>query len=148
MNEPGDSFERGEFRYRRRVEFAETDLAGLAHFSGYFRYMEEAEHALFRAAGLSVAGALRWPRAAAAGAYKAPLHFEDEVEVRLRARFGRTRIDYACVLMRDEVPVFTGTMTSVCARPDANGTLIPIELPGELVEKLRSALAQSAVGYH
>ena len=144
MSERDDGFERGEFLYRRRVEFAETDLAGLAHFSCYFRYMEEAEHALFRAAGLSVAGALRWPRAAAAGAYKAPLHFEDEVDVHLRARFGRRRIDYACVLLRGEVPVFTGTMTSVCARPDANATLVPIELPTDVVEKLRTALAQSA----
>ena len=40
------------FRYTRRVQFSETDLAGIAHFSTYFRYMEEAEHALWRAAGL------------------------------------------------------------------------------------------------
>ena len=35
----------------RRVQFHETDLAGLVHFSIFFRYMEEAEHALWRAAG-------------------------------------------------------------------------------------------------
>ena len=43
------------FRYSRRVQFAETDLAGIVHFSWMFRYMEEAEHALWRAAGLSIA---------------------------------------------------------------------------------------------
>ena len=30
-------------------------MAGVVHFSWFFRYMEEAEHALWRAAGLSVA---------------------------------------------------------------------------------------------
>ena len=45
------------FAYRRRVQFAETDLAGLVHFSMFFRYMEEAEHALWRAAGLTIAKA-------------------------------------------------------------------------------------------
>ena len=42
------------FRYTRKVFFYETDLAGVVHFSCYFRYMEEAEHALWRAAGLTV----------------------------------------------------------------------------------------------
>ena len=38
----------------RRVQFHETDAAGLVHFSCFFRYMEEAEHALWWAAGLSI----------------------------------------------------------------------------------------------
>ena len=55
------------FRYSRRVQFSETDLAGIAHFSAYFRFMEEAEHALWRAAGLSIGAAETtggWPRVA------------------------------------------------------------------------------------
>ena len=40
-----------EFTYRRRVQFYETDLAGIVHFSWYPRYMEEAEHAMWRDAG-------------------------------------------------------------------------------------------------
>jgi VWFA-related protein len=44
----------GEFRYPRRVQFAETDLAGIVHFSTMFRYIEEAEHALWREAGLTI----------------------------------------------------------------------------------------------
>ena len=43
-----------EYRYRRRVEFSETDLAGIVHFSNYFRYMEAAEHEFFRSLGLSI----------------------------------------------------------------------------------------------
>ena len=41
-----------EYRLRRRVQFYETDAAGIVHFSWFFRYMEEAEHALWREAGL------------------------------------------------------------------------------------------------
>src|SRR3990172_6068366 len=44
-----------EYRYRRRVQFADTDVAGVVHFSWIARYMEEAEHALWREAGLSIA---------------------------------------------------------------------------------------------
>ena len=54
-----------EYVHRRRVQFYETDAAGIVHFSWYFRYMEEAEHALWRAAGLSVpppGGGVGWPR--------------------------------------------------------------------------------------
>ena len=43
-----------EYRHRRRVQFYETDLVGIVHFAWYLRYMEEAEHALWRAAGLSI----------------------------------------------------------------------------------------------
>ena len=85
----------GEFTYTRSVQFAETDLAGIVHFSAYFRYMEEAEHALWRAAGLSVArDGLHWPRVAAYCDYMNPLRFEDEVTVKVRAGFGRRRIQY------------------------------------------------------
>jgi acyl-CoA thioester hydrolase len=31
-----------EFKLTRRVEFAETDMAGIVHFSNFFRYMESA----------------------------------------------------------------------------------------------------------
>ena len=37
------------FRVSRRVDFADTDMAGIIHFSNYFRYMEFAEVAFLRA---------------------------------------------------------------------------------------------------
>ena len=42
------------FHTQRFVEFSDTDMAGIAHFSAFFRYMESAEHALLRSLGLSV----------------------------------------------------------------------------------------------
>ena len=104
------------FRYRRRVEFAETDLAGIAHFSAFFRYMEEAEHALWRSAGMSIAppGQAGWARVAAALDFKAPLRFEDEFDVFLEiAEVGRRKIRYAVTFAHGEQLIATGSMTTV-----------------------------------
>ena len=73
----------------RRVQFAETDLAGVMYFANYFRMMEEVEHAFFRSIGTSVCitdqgRQLGWPRVKVSCEYFAPLRFEDEVELRLK----------------------------------------------------------------
>jgi len=80
-----------EYRYRRRVEFPETDMAGIAHFSNYFRYMEAAEHAFFRSLGLSIhmeheGRIVGWPRVATECSFARPLKFEDEFEIHLVVR--------------------------------------------------------------
>ena len=80
-----------EFIFRRRVEFAETDTAGVAHFTAFFRWMEEAEHALYRSVGGS---AYRWgpegvegmPRTAASCEYLRSVRYGDELHVRLIVR--------------------------------------------------------------
>ena len=61
----------GAFRTQRRVEFCETDAAGIVHFAEFFPYMEQAEHAMLRHLGLSVVfhddqGVISWPRIAPA----------------------------------------------------------------------------------
>ena len=81
---PSSSSRWSEYRYRRRVQFHEMDAAGIVHFSWFFRYMEEAEHALWRAAGLSIAppgSDIGFPRVAASFDYHRPLRFEDEFDV-------------------------------------------------------------------
>ena len=77
-----------EFTTTRTVEFADTDMAGIMHFSNYFRYMESTEHEFFRSLGLSVhqsssAGMIGWARVSAACDYRAPLRYEDVVEIHL-----------------------------------------------------------------
>ncbi len=88
-----------QFSQRRRVTFAETDLAGIMHFSNFFRWMEEAEHAFYRSLGLSVhplaAGETvtdtGWPRLKASAEYFLPLRFEEEAEVELMVAEMRTK---------------------------------------------------------
>jgi acyl-CoA thioester hydrolase len=135
----------GAFVYRRRVQFAETDLAGIVHFSWYFKYMEEAEHALFRAAGLSIAhDGLHWPRVNARCEYKQPLRFEDEIEVNVRAGFGRRRMQYEFEIARSGSVVATGVIASVCARVNPSGILQTIDVPAEVVERLQAALTAAS----
>ena len=77
-----------DFKIQRRVEFSETDMAGIVHYSNFFKYMESAEHAFYRALGHSVVMTqvdppLGWPRVHAECDYFKPLRFEDLVEVHM-----------------------------------------------------------------
>jgi acyl-CoA thioester hydrolase len=83
------------FIHRRLVEFADTDLAGLMHFSNYFRFVEGAEHAFFRSLGFRVHttdGKLQegWPRLEVSCTYRKPARFEQVLEICLRVEEIRT----------------------------------------------------------
>ena len=129
------------YRYARRVQFAETDQAGIVHFSWYYRYMEEAEHALWRAAGLSIAPADRpvvFPRVAASFEFLAPLRFEDEFEVEIQvAAIGRRSIRYACTIGRGGTRIATGAMTIASAVKTAGLVLQGTDLPDDVAARLR-----------
>lgn len=131
------------FVYRRRVQFAETDMAGIVHFSWYFRYMEEAEHALWRSLGLQIApadGDIGWPRVSASCDFKAPLHFEEEFEVRVRVEaVGRRSIRYGFTLARGEEILATGSMTSVCVTKVPGQPVKSRELPSDVAARLGSS---------
>ena len=134
-----------EFKYQRRVQFAETDLAGIVHFSTMFRYLEEAEHALWRAAGLTIAqrgSDLGWPRLGAALEFRNPLRFEEEFEVWVRVASLKTRtIEYEFTIVRGRTVIAVGTMTSVCVRKYPDGTMKATEIPADVAQKL-DAFAQ------
>ena len=148
---------RAAFRYARRVQFADTDLAGMVHFANFFRYMEEAEHALWRAAGLSIdspslaatssgaAGSLhkhlKWPRVSAAFDFKRPLRFEDEFEVLVGIAAVTTRsIQYNHTVMRGDLTVGIGTVTAACVQLGADHTLQVVEIPAEILARLRAVI--------
>ncbi len=128
-----------EFRYRRRVQFADTDMVGVVHFSWIARYMEEAEHALWRAAGLSIAqpgGSLVFPRVAVTIDFAAPLRFEDECEVHVRIEaMSRRTIRYAHTITRGETVIATGTMTAACVSTDAT-PMRAVDIPEDIRKRL------------
>jgi YbgC/YbaW family acyl-CoA thioester hydrolase len=125
-----------EFVYHRRVQFPETDASGIVHFTNFFKYVEEAEHAMWRATGLTVYDRTRemtWPRVAASFQYKKPLRFEDEFDVRLRiAELKSKSIRYDAVVMKDGENLAFGSLTIVCAtrRPGEpmKATTIPVDI--------------------
>ena len=96
-----------EYRLQRRVQFYETDAAGIVHFSCFYRYMEEAEHALWREAGLSIApeGAeIVFPRVAASFDFHRPLRLEDGFEVHIQiAEITAKSIRYAARVTKNGV---------------------------------------------
>ena len=130
-----------EYRLKRRVQFYETDMAGIVHFSWFYRYMEEAEHALWREAGLSIHppdSDLGWPRVAASFDFHRALRFEDEFDVVLRiAELTAKRIRYSCVLLKDEIKLATGTMTVACVRKRPDQRMESAEIPADISSRFQ-----------
>jgi YbgC/YbaW family acyl-CoA thioester hydrolase len=131
---------------RRRVEFVETDMMQIVHYSNFFRYAEAAETAFFRSIGLSITkGEVGWPRVHAEFDYKAPLRFEDEVEVALLVQERRTRsFAYAVSIRKVEtdrmVEVARGKLVVACVRKDPeSGTMKAVEIPADLAALIEPA---------
>src|SRR4029079_19425707 len=88
------------FKTTRRVEFHETDAAGIMHFAVFFKFMEEAEHEMLRSLGLSVMtqdgeGTVSWPRVAARCDYQSSVKFEDVIDIEVRiVRVGQKSVTY------------------------------------------------------
>jgi acyl-CoA thioester hydrolase len=119
--------------YRRRVQFAETDASGIVHFTNFFRYVEEAEHALWRAAGISIAerdAEIGWPRVAASFQFKRPLRFEDEFDVELVvAEITGKTIRYSACLRRNAELAAEGSLTIICVRRRPGEPIRATEIP-------------------
>ena len=141
-----------EHRVRRRVQFHETDAAGIVHFSCFFLYMEEAEHALWREAGLSIArgvAGVGFPRVAAAFEFHKPLRFEDEFDVSIRiAAIEEKTMRYACVLTRPDAAerIATGTLTIICVSRGAGIPMKARAIPQDIVERFEVADEAGASG--
>jgi acyl-CoA thioester hydrolase len=145
-----------EFEITRRVEFSETDLAGIMHFSNFFRFMESAEHAFFRSLGFSVTRSrdgleMCLPRVHAECDYAVPLCFDDEVRVRLLVeRKGRRSLTYQFRFSRlngsgpDEVA--RGRLTVVSVKRQADGTMKAVPLPKAIADKIQQAPVQMLGG--
>jgi YbgC/YbaW family acyl-CoA thioester hydrolase len=133
-----------EFRTKRRIEFAETDMAGIVHFSNYFRYMEETEHEFFRSLGLSVhmeidGKEVSWPRVRAECAYSGPLTFEEYVEIHLLVRKKTKKsITYDFEFSKPGGPVVArGSVTTLCVTMDpSTNQMNSIPIPKVIDEKI------------
>ena len=138
-----------EFRVTRRVEFSETDMEGIMHFSNFFKFMETAEHGFFRSIGYSVVLSrngldLCLPRVHAECDYLAPLRFEDEVQIHLlvekkgsrslSSQFHFHRVDAHAPRL-----VAHGRMTVVCAARQKDGSLKAVPFPKSLAERIQEA---------
>lgn len=135
-----------EFKLRRTVEFAETDMAGIVHFSNFFRYMEATEHAFFRSLGLTLHqsedGVMSgWARADAQCKYVYPLRYQDEFDVHLvvQAKTAST-ITYRFDFRLDGREVARGSLRVVCVTRSATDERMRARpMPAEVDERVEVA---------
>jgi acyl-CoA thioester hydrolase len=132
-----------EYRLKRQVHFHETDSAGIVNFAWFFWYMAEAEHALWRDAGISIAppdSEIGWPRVATSFEYHRPLRFEDEFEVCLRiAAISDKAIRYTCLVTRGDTRIATGALTIACVSKRPGEPMKPIPIPPDIAARFQVA---------
>ena len=130
-----------DLRVQRRVQFSETDAAGIVHFSVFFRYFEDAEHALWREAGLSIhseASAIGWPRVAASCEYHRPLRFEQVFDVTVRiGEMTKRTIAYIGEITRNGERIATGTWKIACVNKLPDGSMRSADIPADVATRLK-----------
>jgi YbgC/YbaW family acyl-CoA thioester hydrolase len=142
------------FTYQRMVEFADTDLAGIMHFSNFFRFVECAEHAFFRSLGFRVHTAngaehQGWPRLEVTCKFFKPARFEQTLEVGLRIEEIRTSsLRYAFSISSldaaERALLAAGTFSIVHVELDTSAHEIrKAPIPAGLRQKLENAMNTS-----
>jgi acyl-CoA thioester hydrolase len=130
------------FRTSRRVEFADTDMAGIAHFANFFRWMESAEVDFLAARGLNVAlradgREIGFPRVAASCDFVKPVTFMDVVEITVSVeRVGTKSISYSFEFRKEDEVVARGRITSVCCLVSRDQGIDAIAIPDKIREML------------
>lgn len=127
----------------RRVEFSDTDMAGLVHFSNFFRYLETAEREFFEAIGVDLINSINgellgWPRVRAECKFAAPLRFGDTIEIHLVVKAVKERsIDYQFRIIRNNpdgscTQAAKAHMSTILAKLTEQGELESLEIPAHV----------------
>ncbi len=139
------------FTLTERVQFADTDMAGIVHFSNFFRYIERAEHAFFRSLEMSIwdnaptipeGEHVGWPRVHASCDYRAPLFFEEEFEIELLVEEVRSKtIRYLLRFWKkDRVLAAEAHLVAACVQKDAaSGKMKAVTIPDRIRSKVQVA---------
>lgn len=131
-------------------------MAGIVHFSNFFRYMETVEHAFFRSLGSSVVmpefdPPLGLPRVHAVCDYLHPLRFEDEIEIELlvtakKAKSLSYQFHFWKIGVTPPVEVARGKLTVVCVAHGADGKLRSVPIPTHVADQIEVAPASALAG--
>lgn len=132
-----------QFTHARRVQFSDTDMAGIVHFANFYRYMEEAEHAFFRSFGFKIiqeqpdGSVVSWPRVRASCSFESPAFYDDLLEIDLNiTRQGVKSLTMSFLFRRGETKIATGELKTVCCSHEPGGKFRSIEIPPHYREKL------------
>lgn len=99
---------------RRRIEWMDTDAAGIYHWTTVFRLAEAAEAALHTALGVADVTFGRAPRVSVSVEFQRALRFNERVDVRLAvAELGRSSVRYDLSITGEHGSAVTGQLTAV-----------------------------------
>lgn len=122
-----------EHVYKRRVAFADTDAAGVVHFSRILCYAEEAEHDLMCQLGIPLLDGGGWPRVHVECDYLAPMKPGHEVEVIISpSQIGNSSVTWQFSVNRGAQTMAQGKIKAL--RVDSSGK--PVDLPAAWREAL------------
>lgn len=133
------------FTITRRVEFGDTDMAGIMHFSNYFRFMEVAETQFLNVRGMSVtwmANGERYglPRVSVSCDYARPVRFEDVVTIAVSIeKIGTKSVSYRFDFTHDGQPVATGRIIAVYCKAVPPHGLEAHPIPPDMRAKLEAS---------
>ncbi|MEM7586165.1 MAG: thioesterase family protein [Acidobacteriota bacterium] len=142
-----------ELHTQRKIEFADTDMAGIVHFARFFIFMETAEHQFLERLGKPVhfdyqGCEVGWPRVAASCQYKSPARLGDVLDIHLQVRRKGTRaMTYRIHFSCEGRTVAEGEISSIfCAlpwkpadSPDVEKKPRPIPIPPFLADQIEAA---------
>lgn len=140
------------FHTQRRIEFADTDMAGIVHFSRFFVFMETAEHDFKRALGSEIhfeheGQHVGWPRVSVSCDYRSPAKLGDVLDIEVTVlRKGTRALTYGFTFRCVDRLVAEGRISCICCvlstpLPKEGGKLKPIPIPDFLADQIEEAPA-------
>jgi YbgC/YbaW family acyl-CoA thioester hydrolase len=134
-----------DYRTTRRIEFSDTDLAGVVHFARFFVFMETAEDEFLRQLGASFTmhdrgRTIGWPKVSVACDYRSPARYGDTLDIHLAVeKVSRRTITYRFVFTRDGTEIARGRTTSACVEIKPDGTFASGPIPATLAGRIEPA---------
>lgn len=131
------------FTTTRRVDFGDTDMAGIMHFANFFRFMESAEIDFLHTLGLTVSwreNHVKWgfPRVSVSCDFSKPARFEDLLSIAVTVeKVGAKSVSYRFDFSNQRGEALAvGRITTVFCRSDGPDHLESVSLPVEMRAKL------------
>jgi len=130
------------FEVRFQTYWADVDAAGIVYFPHFFRFAEQAEEELFRAAGKELQQLIQehrvWmPRAEAFAKFSKPIRHGRAIRVQVTPQFkGLKTVRYDFIIVDDQTNehLAAGYITVVCVDANFKSTPIP-EAIRKIIEK-------------
>lgn len=134
------------YTHTRRVQFVDTDMAGIVHFANFYRWMEETEHAFFKSLGFKLVQTqedgtvIGWPRVRSSCSFESPAYYDDLLEIDLEVtRVGVKSLSMSFLFRRGETRIAAGELKTACCLHVPGQLLRSIEIPAHYREPLEQA---------